>query len=125
MTHNHAGLAHPRGRNRKRRLSGRAGADTVQEEALAGKIDAALMACVCRHNAVSEMSNLERSGGTLYYALALIKHVSEQEQPEARIGCLGAFAHQWPCRIELDPQFFPNKFGCTDGESVQVSFTAG
>ncbi|SGZ04430.1 BQ5605_C032g11063 [Microbotryum silenes-dioicae] len=110
---------------------GRAGADTVQEEALAGKIDAALVACVCRHNAVSETSNLERSGGTLYYALALIKHVSEQEQPEARIGvlichkCLGAFAHQWPCQVELDPQLFPNKFGCTDGEGVQVSLTAG
>ncbi|SGY46335.1 BQ5605_C001g00415 [Microbotryum silenes-dioicae] len=70
-------------------------------------------------------NRLERSGGTLYYALALIKHVSEQEQPEARIGCLGAFAHQWPCQVELDPQLFPNKFGCTDGEGVQVSLTAG
>ncbi|SGZ09384.1 BQ5605_C030g10883 [Microbotryum silenes-dioicae] len=33
-------------------------------------------------------NRLERSGGTLYYALALIKHVLEQEQPEARIGVL-------------------------------------
>ncbi|SGY12010.1 BQ5605_C011g06357 [Microbotryum silenes-dioicae] len=98
----------------------RAPTPSKKVQALAGKIDAALVACVCRHNAVSETSNLERSGGRLYYALALIKHVSEQEQPEARIGCLGAFAHQWPCQVELDPQLFPNKFGCTDGEGVQI-----
>ncbi|SCZ91993.1 BZ3500_MvSof-1268-A1-R1_Chr5-3g08269 [Microbotryum saponariae] len=58
-------------------------------------------------------------GGTLYYALALIKHVSEQEQPEANIGCLRAFAHQWPCHVDVNPQLFPN-FGCTDGEGVQI-----
>ncbi|SCZ91047.1 BZ3500_MvSof-1268-A1-R1_Chr1-3g02510 [Microbotryum saponariae] len=56
---------------------------------------------------------------SLYYALALIKHVSEQEQPEANIGCLRAFAHQWPCHVDVNPQLFPN-FGCTDGEGVQI-----
>ncbi|SCZ93722.1 BZ3500_MvSof-1268-A1-R1_Chr6-3g08843 [Microbotryum saponariae] len=102
----------------------RAPTPSEDSEALAGKTDAALVACACRQNAVSKISNLERNGGTLYYALALIKHVSEQEQPEARIGCLRAFAHQWPCQVELNPQFFPN-FGCTDGEGVHVSLTAG
>ncbi|SCZ89133.1 BZ3500_MvSof-1268-A1-R1_Chr1-1g00982 [Microbotryum saponariae] len=56
---------------------------------------------------------------SLYYALALIKHVSEQEQPEANIGCLRAFAHQCPCHVDVNPQLFPN-FGCTDGEGVQI-----
>ncbi|SCV74006.1 BQ2448_6438 [Microbotryum intermedium] len=124
-------------------------ADDGAEKFWAGKSDTGLVACVCRHDVVLKMVNLEKSGEKLYYALALIKHVSERVGPEAKIGVLydiacnlkhhiqkrellpelaprlefaasvfHAFAHQWSCQVEFNPQLISN-FGCTDGEGCE------
>ncbi|SCV75021.1 BQ2448_8050 [Microbotryum intermedium] len=124
-------------------------ADDGAEKFWAGKSDTGIVACVCRHDVVLKMVNLEKSGERLYYALALIKHVSERVGPEAKIGVLyviacnlkhhiqkrellpelaprlefatsvfHAFAHQWSCQVEFNPQLISN-FGCTDGEGCE------
>ncbi|SCV69618.1 BQ2448_2638 [Microbotryum intermedium] len=99
-------------------------ADDGAEKFWAGKSDTGLVACVCRHDVVFKMVNLEKSGEKLYYALALIKHVSERVGPEAKIGVLYDIAcnlkhHiQKSCEVEFNLQLISN-FGCTDGEGCE------
>ncbi|SCV74617.1 BQ2448_7646 [Microbotryum intermedium] len=124
-------------------------ADDGAEKFWAGKSDTGLVACVCRHHVVLKMVNLEKSEEKLYYALALIKHVSERVGPEAKIGVLYDIACNLKHHIqkrELLPELAPrlefaasvfhafahqwsyqvefnpqliSNFGCTDGEGCE------
>ncbi|SCV72900.1 BQ2448_3 [Microbotryum intermedium] len=98
-------------------------ADDGAEKFWAGKSDTGLVACVCRHDVVLKMVNLEKSG-------------KKRVGPEAKIGkrellpelaprlefaasVFHAFAHQWSCQVEFNPQLISN-FGCTDAKDANV-----
>ncbi|SCV68033.1 BQ2448_154 [Microbotryum intermedium] len=106
----------------------------------AGKSDTGLVACVCRHDVVLKMVNLEKSGenmsqdewgpkqkiGVLYdIACNLKHHIQKREllpelapRLEFATSVFHAFAHQWSCQVEFNPQLISN-FGCTDGEGCE------
>ncbi|SCV73069.1 BQ2448_6994 [Microbotryum intermedium] len=106
-------------------------ADDGAEKFWAGKSDTGLVACVCRHD-VLKMVNLEKSGEKLYYALALSKHhhIRKREllpelapRLEFATSVFHAFAHQWSCQVEFNPQLISN-FGCTDGEGCECLWSS-
>ncbi|SCZ99228.1 BZ3500_MvSof-1268-A1-R1_Chr7-1g09440 [Microbotryum saponariae] len=106
------------------------------------KIDTGLVAGVCRHDIALKMVNLEKTGEKLYFALAIVKHISDHLPPDARIGILydiacnfkhhiekfatsvfHAYAHTWGCQVDYNPRLIPN-FGFTDGEGCERLWSA-
>ncbi|KDE02265.1 hypothetical protein MVLG_07167 [Microbotryum lychnidis-dioicae p1A1 Lamole] len=115
------------------------------------KIDTGLVAGVCRHDIALKMVNLEKTGEKLYFALAIVKHISDHLPPDARIGVLYDIACSFKHHIEkrhLLPELFERpefatsvfhayahtwgcqvdynprlipKFGFTDGEGFAAS----
>ncbi|SCZ93731.1 BZ3500_MvSof-1268-A1-R1_Chr6-3g08849 [Microbotryum saponariae] len=63
-------------------------------------VDTGLVACVCRHDVNLKMVNLERSGEKLYYALAILKCISERLPENAKIGVLYDIACNFKHNIE-------------------------
>ncbi|SCZ98818.1 BZ3500_MvSof-1268-A1-R1_Chr3-1g05640 [Microbotryum saponariae] len=63
-------------------------------------VDTGLVACVCRHDVNLKMVNLERSGEKLYYALAILKCISERLPENAKIGVLYDIACNFKHHIE-------------------------
>ncbi|SCZ90730.1 BZ3500_MvSof-1268-A1-R1_Chr1-3g02193 [Microbotryum saponariae] len=63
-------------------------------------VDTELVACVCRHDVNLKMVNLERSGEKLYYALAILKCISERLPENAKIGVLYEIACNFKHHIE-------------------------
>ncbi|SCZ89418.1 BZ3500_MvSof-1268-A1-R1_Chr1-1g01166 [Microbotryum saponariae] len=63
-------------------------------------VDTGLVACVCRHDVNLKMVNLERSGEKLYYALAILKCISERLPENAKIGVLYDIARNFKHHIE-------------------------
>ncbi|SCZ89749.1 BZ3500_MvSof-1268-A1-R1_Chr1-3g01554 [Microbotryum saponariae] len=72
-------------------------------------VDTGLVACVCRHDVNLKMVNLERSGEKLYYALAILKHISERLPENAKIGVLYDIACNFKHHIEKR-QLLPKLF---------------
>ncbi|KDE02162.1 hypothetical protein MVLG_07266 [Microbotryum lychnidis-dioicae p1A1 Lamole] len=73
------------------------------------KIDTGLVAGVCRHDIALKMVNLEKTGEKLYFALAIVKHISDHLPPDARIGVLYDIACNFQHHIEkrhLLPELF-------------------
>ncbi|SCZ93892.1 BZ3500_MvSof-1268-A1-R1_Chr6-3g08959 [Microbotryum saponariae] len=73
------------------------------------KIDTGLVAGVCRHDIALKMVNLEKTGEKLYFALAIVKHISDHLPPDARIGILYDIACNFKHHIEkrhLLPELF-------------------
>ncbi|SCV72969.1 BQ2448_6894 [Microbotryum intermedium] len=111
-------------------------ADDGAEKFWAGKSDTGLVACVCRHDVVLKKVNLEKSGektsgarskNWVLYDIAcnLKHHIQKREllpelapRLEFATSVFHAFAHQWSCQVEFNPQLI-SKFGCTDGEGCE------